>query len=130
MSQDSSRKSSLGGPPDPPKQMPSFYTKRHEHIETEEGHMVITGLTGAETMQKCEDEPIHIPGAVQSFGCLVALKELEDGTSLDVRVASEVWMAAVFELLGMILTVVEYTRHSGILAMRAFRARELLLYFV
>jgi len=67
-----------------------FYTERHKHVITEDGHMVVTGVAGAEKMQRCEDEAIHIPGAVQGFGCLVALRELEDGQMLNVRVVSEV----------------------------------------
>ncbi|KAH8601359.1 putative cyanobacterial phytochrome B [Bisporella sp. PMI_857] len=62
-------------------------TARFKHIVTEEGHAVITGRDG-ETLQRCEDEPIHIPGAVQSFGLLVALEEKEEG-QLVVRVVSE-----------------------------------------
>jgi len=62
-------------------------TARFKHIVTAEGHAVITGRDG-ETLQRCEDEPIHIPGAIQSFGLLIALEELDDG-SLIVRVVSE-----------------------------------------
>jgi len=53
---------------------------------TDGGHAVITGRDG-ETLQRCEDEPIHIPGAIQSFGLLVVLKEAAD--KLVVRVVSE-----------------------------------------
>jgi light-regulated signal transduction histidine kinase (bacteriophytochrome) len=60
-------------------------TARFKHVMTDGAHAVITGRDG-ETLQRCEDEPIHIPGAIQSFGCLVALRE-ED--RLVVRVASE-----------------------------------------
>jgi light-regulated signal transduction histidine kinase (bacteriophytochrome)/CheY-like chemotaxis protein len=49
--------------------------------------MVITGREG-ETLQRCEDEPIHLPGAVQGFGLLVALQDDPEGT-LQVRVVSE-----------------------------------------
>ena len=63
------------------------YTERFKHIITEDGHAVITGRDG-ETLQRCEDEPIHIPGAVQSFGLLIALHEEADG-KLVVRVVSE-----------------------------------------
>lgn len=62
-------------------------TARFKHIVTAEGHAVITGRDG-ETLQRCEDEPIHIPGAVQSFGLLVALEEKEEGELL-VRIVSE-----------------------------------------
>jgi hypothetical protein len=62
-------------------------TARFKHIITAEGHAVITGRDG-ETLQRCEDEPIHIPGAVQSFGLLIALEEKNEG-ELMVRVVSE-----------------------------------------
>lgn len=64
----------------------SLVTSRFEHVVTERGHAVATG-PGA-PFQPCEDEPIHIPGAVQSFGVLVALREEADDKYL-VRVASE-----------------------------------------
>lgn len=62
-------------------------TARFKHVVTEGGHAVITGRDG-ETLQRCEDEPIHIPGAVQSFGALIALEE-DSESRLIVRVASE-----------------------------------------
>ncbi len=62
-------------------------TARFKHVVTEGGHAVITGRDG-ETLQRCEDEPIHIPGAVQGFGLLIALHEEADG-KLTVRVVSE-----------------------------------------
>lgn len=48
---------------------------------------MITGRDG-ETLQHCEDEPIHIPGAVQGFGLLLALEEQEEGQWV-VRVVSQ-----------------------------------------
>jgi hypothetical protein len=62
-------------------------TARFKHVVTADGHAVITGRDG-ETPQRCEDEPIHIPGAVQGFGLLIALEEKEDGQFI-VRVVSE-----------------------------------------
>lgn len=62
-------------------------TARFKHAMTEGGHAVITGRDG-DTLQRCEDEPIHIPGAIQSFGLLIALHE-EDSGKLKVRIASE-----------------------------------------
>lgn len=62
-------------------------TARFKHTTTEGGHAVITGRDG-DTLQRCEDEPIHIPGAIQSFGLLVALEEVEEG-ELIVRTVSE-----------------------------------------
>ena len=63
------------------------YTARFKHVVTNEGHAVIVGRDG-DTLQRCEDEPIHIPGAVQSFGLLIALQEVEAG-KLQVRIVSE-----------------------------------------
>ncbi|KAI9717461.1 MAG: Light-sensor Protein kinase [Chrysothrix sp. TS-e1954] len=62
-------------------------TARFKHVITEGGHAVITGRDG-DTLQRCEDEPIHIPGAVQSFGLLIALREESEGRFV-VRVVSE-----------------------------------------
>ncbi|OTA88263.1 hypothetical protein M434DRAFT_80489 [Hypoxylon sp. CO27-5] len=61
-------------------------TARFRHVVTDEGHAVITGRNG--TLQRCEDEPIHAPGAVQAFGLLIALREETDGR-LSVRYVSE-----------------------------------------
>lgn len=67
----------------------TLITPRFKHVTTEGGHMVITGREG-ETLQRCEDEPIHIPGAVQGFGLLLALQEDLDGSGgLLVRIVSE-----------------------------------------
>ncbi|KAF2804723.1 uncharacterized protein BDZ99DRAFT_481176 [Mytilinidion resinicola] len=64
-------------------------TARFKHIITEGGHAVITGRDG-DTLQRCEDEPIHIPGAVQGFGLLVALQEDTNNSGcLPVRIVSE-----------------------------------------
>ncbi|OAA70549.1 ATPase-like, ATP-binding domain protein [Cordyceps fumosorosea ARSEF 2679] len=63
-----------------------LFTTRFTHIDTEEGHAIITGKDGV--LQQCEDEPIHTPGAVQSFGCLLAMHEETDGNFL-VRYVSE-----------------------------------------
>jgi light-regulated signal transduction histidine kinase (bacteriophytochrome) len=62
-------------------------TARFKHIVTDGGHAIVTGRDG-ETLQRCEDEPIHIPGAVQGFGLLVALEEQHE-SKLVVRVVSE-----------------------------------------
>jgi len=66
-----------------------YVTARFKHLVTDEGHMVVTGVSGSESMQRCEDEPIHIPGAVQGFGVLIALKEDTEGR-LDIKIVSEV----------------------------------------
>ena len=62
-------------------------TARFKHVVTDGGHAIITGRDG-DTLQRCEDEPIHIPGAVQGFGLLIAMQEGTEG-KLSVRVASE-----------------------------------------
>ncbi|KAI1770352.1 hsp90-like protein [Hypoxylon cercidicola] len=64
----------------------ALMTARFRHVVTDGGHAVITGRDG--TLQRCEDEPIHTPGAVQAFGLLVALREETDGR-LSVRCVSE-----------------------------------------
>ncbi|KAH8433819.1 putative sensor histidine kinase/response regulator [Aspergillus melleus] len=65
----------------------SLITQRFKHIFTEQGHAIITGRS-ADGFTACEDEPIHTPGAIQSFGAMVALREESDGI-LAVRIASE-----------------------------------------
>lgn len=66
-----------------------YVTARFKHLVTNEGHMVVTGVSGSGSMQRCEDEPIHMPGAVQGFGVLIALKEDMEGR-LGVKIVSEV----------------------------------------
>jgi light-regulated signal transduction histidine kinase (bacteriophytochrome) len=65
---------------------PGLVTARFKHVVVDGGHAVITGRDG-ETLQCCEDEPIAIPGAIQSFGMLLAFKEEDE--KLVVRVVSE-----------------------------------------
>ncbi|KAL4931452.1 putative sensor histidine kinase/response regulator [Aspergillus undulatus] len=62
-------------------------TTRFRHVTTDDGHAVITGRT-VDSFKRCEDEPIHIPGAIQSFGALVAVRE-EGEEQMVVRIASE-----------------------------------------
>ncbi|KAJ6036345.1 CheY-like superfamily [Penicillium herquei] len=71
-----------------------FFTARFQHIMTGDGHAVITGKDPS-SFQYCEDEPIRTPGAVQSFGVMVALQE-ETANRLVVRVVSE----NSYELMG------------------------------
>lgn len=55
----------------------TFRTTRFEHRTADDGtHHVFTGLKGA-GVQACEDEPIHTPGAIQSFGVLMTLLEVQ-----------------------------------------------------
>ncbi|MCJ1313148.1 Light-sensor Protein kinase [Agyrium rufum] len=62
-------------------------TARFKHVVTDGGHAVITGR-GGDALQRCEDEPIHIPGAIQGFGLLIAFAEEAEG-KLVVRIVSE-----------------------------------------
>lgn len=78
--------SAAGEPRTPGEFGEQLYATRFKHVMTDEGHYVITGRDG--NLERCEDEPIHMPGAVQSFGLLVALKEESDGR-FTVRVVSE-----------------------------------------
>lgn len=59
---------------------------RFTHAMTDDGHAVITGRDGV--LQRCEEEPIHIPGAIQSFGVLLAMREESEGQFI-VRYVSE-----------------------------------------
>ncbi|KAJ7714204.1 hypothetical protein B0H16DRAFT_1808320 [Mycena metata] len=68
-------------------------TVRFQHVQDENGHHVIVGREGK--LARCEDEPIRAPGAVQGFGVLVVVDELED--ALVVRQVSE----NAEELLGL-----------------------------
>jgi light-regulated signal transduction histidine kinase (bacteriophytochrome) len=68
-------------------QIKPLTTSRFNHVVTEDGHAVVTGYDG-EALHRCEDEPIHIPGAVQGFGALIAL-EGRQGDELLVKIASE-----------------------------------------
>lgn len=65
-----------------------IYTARFKHVVTEGGHAIITGRDG-DTLQRCEDEPIHVPGAVQAFGLLIALEDGSADGKLPVRIVSE-----------------------------------------
>lgn len=65
----------------------SLMTTRFKHVIIEVCRAVSVGHDG-DTIQRCEDEPLHIPGAVQSFGVLIALQEVDDH-KLKVRVVSE-----------------------------------------
>lgn len=62
------------------------FATRFTHVVTEDGHAVITGRDN--DLQRCEDEPIHTPGAVQMFGVLLALREEPEGC-FAVRYVSE-----------------------------------------
>ncbi|KAJ5833937.1 CheY-like superfamily [Penicillium riverlandense] len=84
---DSDGRSASQTPPPASDQPYSHMTSRFKHVMTESGHAVITGRDGAK-FQYCEDEPIRIPGAIQSFGVMIAMRE-ESPNQLVVHVASE-----------------------------------------
>ncbi|KPV74094.1 uncharacterized protein RHOBADRAFT_28493 [Rhodotorula graminis WP1] len=62
-------------------------TSRFEHTVSAEGqHLVITGREGA--LERCEDEPIHAPGAVQAFGVLIAF-DYDESERMTIQQVSE-----------------------------------------
>lgn len=63
-------------------------TFRFQHVEREDGHHIVTGREG--NLVRCEDEPITIPGAIQSFGVLIVLEWDYDTDKFIVRQVSEV----------------------------------------
>lgn len=67
-------------------------SRRVQLVPTSSGPPAVTPSTsaveGEATISRCEDEPIHIPGAIQAFGALVAVKYNAVG-NLRVRIASE-----------------------------------------
>lgn len=69
-------------------------TERTKFIPTRSGAPnVLPGIISdraTPTFQRCEDEPIHTPGAVQQYGVLLALKfKGDEEQDLEVRIASE-----------------------------------------
>ena len=62
-------------------------TARFKHVLHDGGHHVITGR-GGEQLQRCEDEPIQCPGAVQGYGLIIVLREEDEG-KFRVRIVSE-----------------------------------------
>ncbi|KAJ5096797.1 hypothetical protein N7456_007518 [Penicillium angulare] len=71
----------------PPNEDQSLMTSRFQHVFTEKGHSV-KSEDGKFAIERCEDEPIRTPGAIQSFGVMIALREESPG-QLVVRVVSE-----------------------------------------
>ncbi|EJD55415.1 hypothetical protein AURDEDRAFT_94266 [Auricularia subglabra TFB-10046 SS5] len=61
-------------------------TTRFEYERDKDGNHVLLGRAGQIT--RCEDEPIRIPGAVQAYGVLIALRETDD-YGFEVRQVSE-----------------------------------------
>ncbi|TGO39319.1 hypothetical protein BHYA_0056g00300 [Botrytis hyacinthi] len=66
---------------------------QHSFITTSTHHLISDSKPTPnyainEIVRRCEDEPIQIPGSIQSFGALLALEEKDDGRFL-VRIASE-----------------------------------------
>jgi hypothetical protein len=69
-------------------------TERTKLIPTTSGAPdVLSGIISdrtSQTFQRCEDEPIHTPGAVQQYGVLLALRFNDDeDRDLEVRIVSE-----------------------------------------
>ncbi|KAF2858668.1 hypothetical protein K470DRAFT_259574 [Piedraia hortae CBS 480.64] len=79
--------STASGAPQATDDVDPLMTARFQYVMDEGGHAIITGREG-EPPQKCEEEPIHAPGAVQSYGMLLVLEPLSDEMLL-VRVVSE-----------------------------------------
>ncbi|GAA6043349.1 hypothetical protein JCM8097_008042 [Rhodosporidiobolus ruineniae] len=66
---------------------PLLMTTRFEHQITDDGEILV--LTGREgQLERCEDEPIHAPGAIQAFGVLIAF-DVEDDGRLRIKQVSE-----------------------------------------
>jgi hypothetical protein len=63
-------------------------TFQFQHVQDADGHHVIVGREGQ--LQRCEDEPIRTPGAVQGFGVLIAVQDTQEENLLVVRQVSEV----------------------------------------
>jgi hypothetical protein len=67
-------------------------SERSKYVSSKSGPpRVLAGTTANKkgaTYHRCEDEPIHTPGTIQSFGALLGLKYNDHG-HLRVRVASE-----------------------------------------
>jgi hypothetical protein len=63
-----------------------YVTNRFKYVAGGEGSSN-TLLIAGQKIYRCEDEPIHIPGAIQCFGILIAVRE-EVGSFI-VRVVSE-----------------------------------------
>ncbi|KAJ5564300.1 hypothetical protein N7513_000542 [Penicillium frequentans] len=70
-----------------PQENKTYVTSRFEHAFSEDGHTVILG-DSKQSLKRCEDEPIRTPGAIQSFGVMLALRE-ESPNQLVVRAVSE-----------------------------------------
>lgn len=67
-------------------------SERSQMVPSNSGPPGVLLSTGADdgkaTVYRCEDEPIHVPGAIQSYGALVAVRYDEEG-NLKVRITSE-----------------------------------------
>lgn len=73
--------------PEPEPENLPLVSEKYEYAIMDDGsHGVVQGTRQAFT--RCEDEPIHIPGAIQSHGMLVALKRRAEGVFIP-RIVSE-----------------------------------------
>lgn len=51
-------------------------TKRFSYVEGQDGSFSVQTDIGPSGITACEDEPIHTPGAIQSFGVLMTLRQI------------------------------------------------------
>lgn len=65
-----------------------YVTQRFSYLPPGDGSGSATTSETEQKIYRCEDEPIHIPGAIQSFGALIAVRENDDGLFV-VRIVSE-----------------------------------------
>lgn len=80
-----------GHPPNPESSntfAPAHSDQPRKTAETSQYIFSSSGPPQVQLLLRCEDEPIHTPGAIQSFGALLGLKYSQDGR-LEVRIASE-----------------------------------------
>lgn len=61
----------------PPGDPQTVYTEQCEYAFTDkEGHGIVSGKR--EHISRCEDEPIRMPGSIQSYGMLIGLEKTEE----------------------------------------------------
>lgn len=64
-----------------------YYTNRFTYVPGGDNNPTTSSATTSERIFRCDDEPIHNPGAIQSFGSLIAVREEAD--FFVVRIVSE-----------------------------------------
>jgi len=83
---------SIGQPPEATFEGTRYITNRFNFVQGSDESSASPESSGplpspGQRIYRCEDEPIHIPGAIQSFGALLAVKKTDDIFS--VRIVSE-----------------------------------------